>query len=56
MLEALWIIICSLIGAVGGAILIGGFTSIPLSILGGVLGGIAGPLIGKYIPFFEWFI
>ena len=56
MLKAFWIIVCSLIGTVGGAILIGGFTSIPRSILGGVLGGIAGALIGKYIPFFEWFI
>jgi hypothetical protein len=55
MLKALWIIICSLVGAAVGAIWIGGFTSIPLSLLGGLVGGIAGALLGKHIPFYEWF-
>ena len=55
MLKALWIIFCSLVGAAGGAILIGGFTSIPLSLFGGLVGGIIGALLGKFIPFYEWF-
>ena len=55
MLKALWIIICTLLGAAGGAILIGGFSSIPLSLLGGLVGAIAGALLGKYIRLLEWF-
>ena len=54
-LKILWIIIFSIIGAVVGAVLIGGFSSIGLSLVGGILGLIVGGLLGKYIPWFEWF-
>tara|TARA_B100001059_G_C17726269_1_gene523605 strand:- start:119 stop:346 length:228 start_codon:yes stop_codon:yes gene_type:complete len=54
-LKILWIIIFATIGAVVGAVLIGGFSSIGLSLVGGILGLIVGGLLGKYIPWFEWF-
>jgi len=55
-LKVLWIIGCAIFGAIGGAILIGGLSSIPLTILGGVLGLVLGFLEGRYIPWYEWLI
>ena len=54
-IKIVWIILFAIIGAIGGAILIGGFSSIPLSILGGIIGLPIGALLGKYIPIYEWF-
>ena len=53
--KVIWIILFALAGAIGGAILIGGFSSLPLSILGAVIGLPIGALLGKYIPIYEWF-
>ncbi len=55
-LKVLWIIGCTIFGTIGGAILIGGLSSIPLTILGGVLGLVLGFLAGRYIPWYEWLI
>ena len=53
-LKTIWIILWCIIGTVGGAILLGGFTSIPMSILGGVIGLPVGFLFGKYISLMDW--
>ena len=55
LLKTLWIIGFAILGAIVGAILIGGFSSIPLTILGALVGLVAGALLGKFIPFYEWF-
>lgn len=54
ILKTLWIIIWALIGAVGGALWLGGFTSLWLSILGGVLGMIVCIFAAKYAKWYEW--
>ena len=54
-IKIVWIILFAIVGAIGGAILIGNFSSIPLSILGGIIGLPIGALLGKYIPIDEWF-
>ncbi|MEC9476553.1 MAG: hypothetical protein VX764_05890 [Planctomycetota bacterium] len=55
MLKLVWIIFCSIAGGVIGAILLGRFTSVSLSILGGIVGLIVGGLMGKYIEWYHWF-
>ena len=55
LLKTLWIIGFAIVGAIVGAILIGGFSSIPLTILGALVGLVVGALLGKFIPFYEWF-
>ena len=54
--KILWIVLFAIIGAVVGAILIGGFSSIALSILGAVIGLVVGGLFGRYVPWYEWFV
>jgi len=54
-LKLLWIIICAILGTAIGAILLGRFSSLPLTILGGVIGLPIGALLGKFIPLYEWF-
>jgi len=54
-IKIIWISLLAIVGAIGGAILIGNFSSIPLSILGAVIGLPIGFLLGKYIPIYEWF-
>ncbi|MCH2148842.1 MAG: hypothetical protein MK095_05350 [Phycisphaerales bacterium] len=53
-LKLLYIIILAIIGAVCGALLLGGF-AIWLSIPGALVGLVVGALLGKYIPLWEWF-
>lgn len=55
LIKIVWIIFLAITGAICGAILIGGFSSIPLSILGGIIGLPIGYLLGRYIPIWEWF-
>lgn len=58
MLELIkigWTISLAMVGAIAGAVLLGGFSSIPLTILGGIIGLPVGYLIGRYIPIWEWF-
>ena len=54
-LKILWTILFAIVGAAAGAILIGGFSSIGLSILGAVIGVVVGGLLGWYIRWYEWF-
>ncbi len=56
MLRLMWTLLLTLLGATIGAIWLGDFTSIPMSLLGAALGGVVGWLMGKYIPIYEWFI
>lgn len=51
-----WILIFAIFGAVVVAILIGGFSSVALSVVGGVIGFMIGALLGRFIPAYEWFI
>lgn len=53
-IKTIWIILWCIIGTVGGAILLGGFTSIPMSILGGAIGLPVGFLLGKYLSLMDW--
>ena len=53
-MKIVWIIICALLGAAGGAIILGGISSL-LTLPGAVVGLVIGGLLGKYIPFWEWF-
>jgi hypothetical protein len=53
-LKILYIILLAIIGAVCGALLLGGF-AIWLSIPGALVGLVVGALLGKYIPLWEWF-
>ncbi len=55
MIQTISIILCSIIGSACGAILLGEFTSTPLTIIGAILGIIVGWLLGKFIPWYEWF-
>ena len=50
-----WIILLTILGAAAGAILLGGLSSIPLTILGGIIGLPVGYILGRYIPIWEWF-
>mgnify|MGYP007031104288 CR=1 FL=1 len=50
MMQTLSILVCSLVGAACGAILLGDFTSLPWTIIGAVLGLVVGWLLGKFIP------
>ncbi|MBG79525.1 MAG: hypothetical protein CMJ39_02300 [Phycisphaerae bacterium] len=50
----IWITLWCIAGAVGGAILLGGFTSIPMSILGAIIGLPVGFLLGKYMKISDW--
>jgi hypothetical protein len=38
------------------AILIGGFSSVAISVVGGVIGFMIGALLGRFIPAYEWSI
>ena len=55
-LKRIYIILCTLMGGVIGAILLGAFIAWPMVIIGGPLGLVIGALFGKYIPWYEWFI
>ena len=56
LLENIWVVICALLGAGGGALLLGlKFSSFPLALVGAVIGLLVGRLLGKHIPFYEWF-
>ena len=50
-----WAILLAILGATTGAVLLGGLSSIPLTILGGIIGLAVGYLLGRYIPIWEWF-
>ena len=50
-----WTILLAVLGATTGAFLLGGLSSIPLTILGGIIGLPVGYLLGRYIPIWEWF-
>ena len=50
-----WAILLAILGATTGAVLLGGLSSIPLTILGGIIGLPVGYLLGRYIPIWEWF-
>ncbi len=52
-LKIFWIVPFATVGGIVGTILIGGFTSIGLSLVGGMFGLIVGGLLGKYIPWHE---
>ena len=55
-LKTMWIVLLTLFGGIAGAILLGlKFSSIPLAILGACIGVPIGYLLGKHIPFWEWF-
>ena len=54
ILKALWYMLWAVIGAFGGALWLGGFTSLWLSILGGVLGMIVCIFAAKYVKWYEW--
>ena len=56
MMQTLSIVVCSLVGAICGAILLGDFTSLPWTIVGAVLGLVVGWLLGKFIPWYDWFV
>ena len=56
MMQTLSILVCSLVGATCGAILLGDFTSLPWTIVGAVLGLVVGWLLGKFIPWHDWFV
>ena len=53
-LKLIWIIVCAIIGAAVGAVLLGSI-SFWLSVPGAVVGLIIGGLLGRYIAFWEWF-
>lgn len=55
ILKLFWIGCFCLLGAVVGAIALGKLQSMPLSIAGGAVGFVIGGLLGKYIPWYEWF-
>ena len=56
LLKMVWVWVCALLGALLGALFTGmEFSSLPLTILGALVGLINGRLLGKYIPFYEWF-
>ncbi len=55
MLKLIYMIICSILGAITGAILLGEFTSLWWSLAGAGIGGVAGWFFGKYVPFYELF-
>ena len=50
-----WTILLAILGATTGAVLLGGLSSIPLTILGGIIGLPVGYLLGRYVPIWEWF-
>lgn len=56
MFKMIWIFLLTIFFGGVGAVWLGDFTSLPMSILGGLLGGVCGWLLGKYIPVYEWFI
>ena len=56
MMQKLSVLVCCLVGAACGAILLGDFTSLPWTITGAVLGLIAGWLLGKFIPWYDWLV
>ena len=56
MFKVIWIFLLAIFFAGVGAVWLGDFSSVPLSILGGRLGGVCGWLLGKYIPLYEWFV
>ena len=53
-MKIIWIIVCAIIGAAVGAVLLGSI-SFWLSVPGAVVGLIIGGLLGRYIAFWEWF-
>ena len=50
-----WAILLAILGATTGAVLMGGLSSIPLTIPGGIIGRAVGYLLGLHIPIWEWF-
>ena len=56
MLKMIWTILLTVLFAGFGAVWLGDFTSLPMSIFGALLGGVCGWLLGKYIPIYEWFV
>lgn len=55
-LESIWVVICALLGAAAGALLLGlKLSSFPLALVGAVIGLLVGRLAGKHIPIYEWF-
>ena len=56
MFKMIWIFLLTVFFVGVAAVRMGDFTSVPLSIVGGLLGGVCGWLLGKYIPVYEWFI
>jgi len=54
-IKFLWICIFTIVGGIAGAILLGGFSSISLSIIGAIIGLPVGYFLGKYISIYEWF-
>ena len=56
ILKLIWIGCFCLLGAAAGALWLGELKSMPLSIAGAAGGLVIGGLLGKYIPWDEWFI
>ena len=54
-IKIVWTILLTILGAAAGALLLGGLSSISLTILGGIIGLPVGYLLGRYIPIWEWF-
>jgi hypothetical protein len=52
----IWIGCFCLLGAAVGALCLGELQSTPLSIAGAAVGLVIGGLLGKYIPWEEWFV
>ena len=56
LIKKIWIVLCALLGAAAGALLIGmEFSSLWMSAVGAVIGLFIGWMLGKYIPIYEWF-
>lgn len=56
MMQKLSMLVGSLVGATCGAILLGGFTSLPWTIAGAALGLVVGWLLGKFVPWYDWLL
>ncbi len=55
ILRFLWISAFCIIGSLVGAVSVGQLDSIGTTVLGALAGFIVGGLLGKFVPWFEWF-
>ena len=55
-MKSCYVVLCTTLGSLTGAVLLGmEFSSWPLALVGAVIGFFLGRLLGKHIPFYEWF-